>query len=190
VGLKTHEHELMAGGGETLGCVLDGHLLETRVTEKRRWRSDGAFRWALRRRRLSGKQLERLVGHATFVSLLDRTALSVFNACYAFMHRHGENMAVVWPTVRLELQAFIGLLPLVRAPWDVRWCETIVATDASLEGWGHCRCALTAKAVATIARTSEVSRFRRVHNVGAREAASAALYPLDEAGEKHRQTPF
>ncbi|CAK0801028.1 unnamed protein product, partial [Prorocentrum cordatum] len=112
VGLKTHEHELMAGGGETLGCLLDGPQLETRVTEKRRWRIDGAFRWALRRRRLSGKQLERLVGHAAFVGLLDRTALSVFNACYAFIHRHGDSMAVMRPTVRQELQAFIGLLPL------------------------------------------------------------------------------
>ncbi|CAK0892102.1 unnamed protein product, partial [Prorocentrum cordatum] len=156
VGLKTHEHELMARGGETLGRLLGGRQLEARVAEKRRWRIDGAFRWALRRRRLSGKQQERLVGHAAFVSLLGRTALSVLNACYAFMHRHGDSMAVVWPTVRQELQAFIGLLPLVRAPRDLPWCGPVVATDASLEGWGHCRCALTADAVASVARVPEV----------------------------------
>ncbi|CAK0898804.1 unnamed protein product [Prorocentrum cordatum] len=117
-------HELKGGGGETLGCALDGHRLETQVTEKRRWRIDGAFRWALRRRRLSGKQLERLVGHATFVSLLGLMALSAFNACYAFIHRYGDAAAEVRLTARQELQAFIGLLPLVRAPWDLPWCET------------------------------------------------------------------
>ncbi|CAK0879867.1 unnamed protein product, partial [Prorocentrum cordatum] len=190
VGLKTHERELLAGGGETLGRMLDGRQLETRVTEMRRWRIDGAFRWALRRRRLSGKQLERLVGHATFVSLLDHTALNVFNACYAFIHRCGDSMAVAWPTVRHELQAFIGLLPLVRAPWDLPWCETVVATDASLEGWGRCRCLLTAKPVASIARVPEVSRFRRIHCLGARAAASAALYPLHDDDETHQPPPF
>eukprot|EP00959_Pyramimonas_sp_CCMP1952_P370600 7761902-Pyramimonas_sp.AAC.1 len=99
-------------------------------------------------------------------------------------------MAVAWPTVRQELQAFIGHLPLVRAPWDLPWCRAVVATDASLEGWGRCRCVLTAKAVASIARVPEVSRFRRIHSLGARATASAALYPLHDGDETHHPPPF
>eukprot|EP00974_Lingulodinium_polyedra_P049704 4779807-Lingulodinium_polyedra.AAC.1 len=60
--MLTRDQEIAEGGGEALGCLLDSPARATRITGKRRWRLDGALRWALRRRRISGEQLERLVG--------------------------------------------------------------------------------------------------------------------------------
>ena len=136
VGLEVHEVEDHEDGGELLGCWLDTQKCETTVTEKRKWRVDGALRWLLRHRRVSGKQLEKILGHATFISMIDRTGLTVFSATYAFIRKHNDRAAVWWPSVRLELQSFLGLLPLLRSPWALDWSEIITATDASLSGWG------------------------------------------------------
>ena len=179
-GLETHEQEIMPQGGEALGCMLDAGTRTTRMTTKRRWRMDGALRWALRRRRLSGKQLERLVGQATFISMLDRTGLSVFNACYAFIHKFGDDNGMVWPTVRNELQAFLGLLPLLESRWDLPWSEVVTATDASLDGWGCCQYNMDSDEVADMGRVPELARFRRTDAPGAPESAAAAIDALLE----------
>ena len=57
------------------------------------------------RRTLSGRQLERVLGHATFYSLLGQNTLRVFKAAYAFVSQ-------VW-SVKEEIRHFLGLMPLV-----------------------------------------------------------------------------
>ena len=42
----------------------------------------------VRRGRASGRDIERLVGHATFVALLRREVLSVFASVYTFARCH------------------------------------------------------------------------------------------------------
>eukprot|EP00972_Heterocapsa_arctica_P045046 6647697-Heterocapsa_arctica.AAC.1 len=87
---------------------------------------------------------------------------------------------MVWPTVHDELQAFLGLLPLLESRWDLPWSEVVTATDASLDGWGCCQCSMIWGEVASIGRVPELTRFRRTDAPGAREAAAAAIDALLE----------
>ena len=89
----------------------------------------------LRRRRLRGDHLEKLLGHLTFVFLLRRPFLSVFNAVYKFVRFSYTEASVMWKTVRDELECARGLLPLVRADWKAAWTPRVFAPSACEEGW-------------------------------------------------------
>ena len=73
--LMMHERGLLEDEGEVLGVQLHPRKTEARPTEKRPWRLDRALRWCQRRRTVSGLQLERVLGHAPFNSLLGRNTL-------------------------------------------------------------------------------------------------------------------
>ena len=62
-----------------------------------------------------------LVDHTTFAAMVGRAGLCVFNASYAHIRKYGDKLGTVWPTVRAELQAFLGLLPILQAPWHLPW---------------------------------------------------------------------
>ena len=77
VGLKIHEHATSSSEINVLGCQLDGTRLQTRVSPKRWWRVFQALTSVLRTQRISGRALEVLLGHMTFVALTNRRLLSI-----------------------------------------------------------------------------------------------------------------
>eukprot|EP00971_Amphidinium_carterae_P089895 1779739-Amphidinium_carterae.1 len=71
-GLKIHEVEIVSpesGPAEALGVALDGHHLLSRPTQKRLWKVRDGIDAFLRRRAVTGRALEILLGHITFLSL-------------------------------------------------------------------------------------------------------------------------
>ena len=64
-GLKVHEQD-HSGGVEALGVVLDGQRQRTRISSRRFWKVHGALLVLARRHRVSGRQVEAVIGHATF----------------------------------------------------------------------------------------------------------------------------
>ena len=134
VGLKMHEIVDPADSMESIGVTFDGIKKQTEISSRRFWRLDLGIKRFLTRKRVSGKMLERLVGQCTFAGLANRRSLSVFHVVYKFVRKHESRRAPLWPSVRAELQAFRGILPLVLSEWQIPWCYIVVATDASETG--------------------------------------------------------
>ena len=91
-GLTVHEVEECEETTKVLGWEYEGGNT-FRPGRARVWKVRAALREILRRGVVSGQQLERLVGHITFISLGRREAMSVFGDVYTFMRRHYSSVA-------------------------------------------------------------------------------------------------
>eukprot|EP00438_Fugacium_kawagutii_P028256 Skav200691 [mRNA] locus=scaffold6391:1205:6504:+ [translate_table: standard] len=148
-GLTVHEIEINEGQAEVLGWqVQESGIL--RPTKKRLWRVRMAIRELLRMGRASGQQLERLLGHITFVSLCRREALSVLGDCYTFVKRNYKQVVPIWKSVRKELAMWDGISVLIYNNMRSVWGDTLYAVDASEWGLG---------VTTTTANPSELSKL-------------------------------
>ena len=129
-----------------------------RPTEKRRWRLYRAC------------QLEGVLGHAAFHSLLGRNTLGVFKAAYAFVAKYGDQFAVVWSSVKEEIRRFLGVMPLVYASWVVPWAEEM---RRQLPRLGCLQEEVLRPRIGGHRRVTELGRFRRCQ-AGARGAHADA----------------
>ena len=173
-GLSLHPGEVQSEIVDTLGCRLSGTKRCVTLRPARLWRLRLGIRYVLQRGRLTGRALEVILGHCTYCCLLNRNLMSIFNAVYKFIRTHYDARVPLWGSVRSELRAFAGLLPLCRADWDRQWNTLVSASDASLSGFGVCTRHLDREVVATIGRLPERERFRRGCVGGARASALAA----------------
>ena len=85
----------------------------------------------LRAPHVSGRALARLLGCWAWAQLLRRPSFSVLQQAYRYARLAGTRPFTLWPTVRHELEALLGLLPLLRACWRTPLFRRIIATDAS-----------------------------------------------------------
>lgn len=138
-GLTVHEIEEGQTEGDSSMKMLGWEIHESgRVapSRERLWRVRLAIREILRRGAASGQQLERLIGHMTFISLCRREALSVLGECYTFIRRHYQQVVHLWKSVRCELEKWDGIAPLVFADLKRPWSNHLLAVDASEWGLG------------------------------------------------------
>ena len=81
-GLLTHEHTTAEPECKLLGLQIDGKRKDICMTGKRCWRIKWAIEWVLRKKKVKGWILERILGHYTFAALLNRNALSVTHTTF------------------------------------------------------------------------------------------------------------
>ncbi|CAK0847592.1 unnamed protein product, partial [Prorocentrum cordatum] len=105
--------EDLAGDRTVLGWDISCRAAVLRPTRARVWRARLCVRAVLRRGRISGNILERLVGHMGFISLVRRESLSVFDTLFAFIRRFYSEEAPLWPSVINELAIWEGIAPLL-----------------------------------------------------------------------------
>ena len=172
--LVLHPGEVSTGSTRALGCDLRSDLLASRISPERYHNLRQALEGLLRRRRVSGRLLEVVVGHATFVGLTCRPTLCVFNTVYRFIHAHYWQPTRLWETVREEISVFKGLMIFLHAEWCRPWNGYVVATDASLHGFGVVSSHWKVDDVATVGRELERGRFKKMGMHSAREAALTA----------------
>ena len=86
-GLLTHEHTEAEPECKLLGLQIDGTRKEICMTGKRYWRIKWAIEWVLRKKKVKGRILERIVGHYTFAALLNRNALSVTHTIHVQVYQ-------------------------------------------------------------------------------------------------------
>ena len=103
-GLLTHEHTPAATQCDLLGMHIGGDRKEIQMTAKRYWRIRWALGCMLRKRRVRGRTLERIIGHTTFAALLNRSARSVTRTVYKLISKHDEHPSVLWYSVRREVE--------------------------------------------------------------------------------------
>ena len=89
----------------------------------------------------------------------------------------------LWPSVRRELECFLGLMITLVASWELQWNGVACATDACEEGFGVCLRALGPDIASRYGRVRERERFRHPEHVRARDAAL-----LDACSLLHRDS--
>lgn len=176
-GLTVHEIEYNEGDSKVLGWSIDG---SGRVgpTLARLWRIRVGIRELLHRGWASGQQLERLVGHMTFVSLCRRESLSILGDTYTYIKRHYSKAAPLWKSVRRELACWDGLAPLIFVNMTSPWDTTIYAVDASEWGMGVTTGKVSAMLAKQLGRHVERWRFKdkQANNPRAFVQASDQVY--------------
>ncbi|CAK0824653.1 unnamed protein product, partial [Prorocentrum cordatum] len=182
--LKFHEVEVLPEGGRTLGCYLDGRRRATRPTDERFAMVRKGLRCLLRRRKVAGWQLEMVLGHMTFMALVRREVLSIFHSVYAFVAQSYHAFSVLWPTVRDELNCYLGIMVMLESSWTRQWAPVVYSSDASLCGYGVAEACFGAEAVAEVGRVSELARWRLGAGLARQHAFECAGFLLDsETGE-------
>ena len=103
---------------------------------------------------------------------------------------YGETLAPLWDSVRAELSAFRGLLPLLEADWCLRWAERVLAYDACESGMGACEARADVESVTRLGRVKERLRYRdpvtveaRAHAAATAGAALSHFKVVEEGGE-------
>ena len=109
-GLPVHEEAAASTCQTLLGISFDGERGLVSICPGRLWKIRLATLGLLKRRGVSGAQLEVLVGHYVHCFLLCRPALSVFRSSYDFIQKHRDSPARLWPQIRAELRAASALL--------------------------------------------------------------------------------
>ena len=153
-------------GASTFGAILGGELdgSRGRVGPKREklWTLRSALKWLGSGVRVSGRQVECLLGHYVFEVLYSRGALSVFRSLYTFVHDSYMYKQPLWESARREALIAAGLLPLVGADLRRRWHPEITTTDASTTGWGICKTRRPVSEVESMGVWNERWRYRRL----------------------------
>ncbi|CAK0872205.1 unnamed protein product, partial [Prorocentrum cordatum] len=118
-GLLVHGQAATPGAPEVLGVEIDGQLLQSRASGKRRLRARQAIAGLLQRGRCSESALEVVLGHVTFLAMARRPVLSFLHSCHAFAQKNYLVSARLCPSVVEELQVFAGLIVFLCSDWDV-----------------------------------------------------------------------
>ena len=136
-GLPVHEVCSASTQAEVLGWQFNGSRCLVSGKPSRMWRLQLAIQWILAQPLVRGKDVEKLVGHCTFMALIRRPALAILSRVYPFINRHRDSTAVpLWASVRAELSTFASIIPLLRAQLDLPISDKVYCTDASEWGYG------------------------------------------------------
>ena len=136
-GLLVHPGEIQHAQVKALGVSLNGTTLCTRLTPERFHRVRQGICGLLLRRRVSGRAVESILGHAHSVPL--RTA-----GFSASSMRHTSSCGALTPHPRFFGPLFATSSGPLRhscpssSDWHRPWNQLVTCTDASEEGYGVC----------------------------------------------------
>ena len=171
-GFLAHEELDATTAADSLGYRVDGAAGTVQPAPAPLARLVSALRWVETRPRVTGRQLERLVGHIIHKLLLRRESLSIPRACYEFINQQYKQACKVWPSVAKEIRWIRVLLPLSSAELRRPWSSQVTMSDASLSGFAVAQTTWEEKDARAVARRSERSRYR---------GKEPAARPRDEA---------
>ncbi|CAK0826393.1 unnamed protein product [Prorocentrum cordatum] len=159
-GLTTHDISGPQVDVDLLGFHIDGVKGAIRIAPERFWRLVMSLDYILKHPLLTGAELERLIGHLTYVLLPRREVLSLLSAFYVFVGKCYSRRVRLWPSVRRELTWVRALLPLVWADLRGAWAPSVMAVDASMTGLGAVERSADPHDVGRIGRVRERWRFK------------------------------
>ena len=176
-GLDTHDVTHCSTLAESLGVRVDGLGGTVGPTAARDWRLDRSLQACLRAPKLSGAELQVVVGHLTMRSLVNRDLMGLLRHCYVFIEECYDRRTRLWPSVVEELWWFRALMPLGAANFFSPWSRTAFATDACLSGYAVCKADLELDELRQVGCEDERWRFYR--GEGERVAPRAAALNTD-----------
>ena len=139
LGFRIHEEQDALNYAESLGFFLDGKLGRVYPRPNKLKKVQVVLDWLATSPRVSGRMIERAIGHCIHFSMLRRELLSVFRAAYDFKVVHYEERVKLWSTAATEFAMMSALLDICYADLRRPWSQEITASDASLSGTGGLR---------------------------------------------------
>ena len=143
-----------------------------RPSRNRVWRIRLAIRGLLKGGRASGADMERLLGHMCFTSLIRRESLSILKYCYRFVtvFKGSREAKTLWSSVKRELDLWDSLAPLLWLDSTSPPSPDVVMVDASPWGLGAVRASAPPELVSAASRYSERWRLRGDEKPAPRQA--------------------
>eukprot|EP00435_Cladocopium_sp_Y103_P068559 s1270_g31.t1 len=160
LGFTLHEEQSATAEMETLGGVVDGRRGQVRTTSKRIAYLSAAFDY-VQTIVVSVEDIQRLLGHAMVVCVLNRSGMSIFRRLYDFVSSCSSPRRLTHLEC-MECKVFSGILPLLFADLRRPWSEEVHITDASPTGFGICSRSIDPQLSQDIGKWNERLRFKRL----------------------------
>ena len=129
-GLIVHEQVSSAVDCAELGWAFAGPAIFC-PCHRCEWRARLTVRQLLRVGRCSGKSLEKIIGHLSFIALGRRGILSVLGSCFAFIQDNYGECRILLANARHELSTWDALAPLIVCNLSASWHLSVHVVDAS-----------------------------------------------------------
>ena len=159
-GFDVHERVDATLQVESLGYCIDGESGLVSIRPAKLALHIPAWRWISSRPRISGRALERMLGHLVPFLLLRREFLALPAALYSFAQRMKGRRARLWPSAAQEARWIATLLPLVCSDLRMPWSAQLTMSDASLTGFAVCSSRASPEVCAGLGRQAERARYR------------------------------
>lgn len=160
VGFRVHEEEDAQPHAKALGFILDGQRGRAHPIPEKRDRVIATLRWLSGRPRVSGRVLERVIGHCIHFFMLRRELLSIFRSVYDFKTAHYTTQKRLWRSAADECRWAANLLVICEADLKKSWSSTLTASDACLSGTATCSLELEPSEIRIMGSCRELWRFR------------------------------
>ena len=138
IGFKVHEELDATTTCHSLGYLIDGQLGVVQPIPEKLRKVQLCFDWLARRPFVSGKAIEKILGHGVHFMLIRREILSLFRNLYDFAQRHRNGAGRLWRSAARESKWASILLRLCVTDLRRSWDSTVTASDASLSGIAIC----------------------------------------------------
>lgn len=195
LGFRVHEELDAHHTCQSLGFLIDGLNGTVSPIPERLDKICKAFMWLSRRPQVSGRSIERLLGHAVHICLLRRELLSIFRGLYDFAYSCYDRRVKLWPVAAKEARWAANLLKLCQADLKKTWSRQVTSSDASLSGIAVCKRDMEPAEQSIIGGMKEHWRYKSRIPVNPREAALSPLDPFSnpetvKPSEVQKQDPF
>ena len=160
LGFRTHEEQDAELTAEALGFLLDGQKGRVLPRPRKRDRTRKVLLWLAEQPKVSGRMLERVIGHCIHFFMLRRECLSIFRSVYDFKQRHYEQRVTLWKSAAMECRQAAALLLMCYSDLKREWHQEVTCSDASLSGTGVCAGVFPIDDIRQIGSQRELWRYR------------------------------
>ena len=178
VGFIVHEEQEAVSSVQALGFIIDGARGEVRPIPLRLEKLRLALIWLSNRPRVSGRIVERIVGHCVHMFMLRRELLAVFRSMYDFKIANYARRTKLWASAAKEARWAAALLPLCFADLRKPWSATLTVSDACLSGTAVSALDESVENVRKIGQCREMWRFRAADPLTRAREAVLGLDPF------------
>ena len=155
-----HERESANTYVTTVGVEVNDLLERVAAKPERRWKLRATLCWLSQRPYVTGRQLERGIGHSVCVLMLRRPLLSIFRTVYALIQQHYDTPRRLWKSAAKECAAASALIPFAYADLRRDCSRTATCFDASETGLGVVEKVSPAERAEANSRHDDRWRFR------------------------------
>ena len=148
---------------QALGFVLDGERGEVRPIEAKREKLRSTLLWLSTRPRVSGKAVERVIGHCIHMFMLRRELLSIFRLVYGsrlLTIQTSLSIYRLWKFAAQEFQWAAALLLVCYSDLRKPWNPQATVSDACLSGTAVAALQCSPDVVQAVGQCREMWRFK------------------------------
>ena len=178
VGFRVHEEEDAALHAQALGFIIDGERGQVHPIPARRDRVRLCLLWLAKRPKISGRAIERIIGHCVHLFMLRRDLLAIFRSVYDFKIACYNKPCKLWKSAAEECRVAAALILTCYADLRKPWSNNITVSDACLSGTAVAALEVDSHSVQNVGRCREMWRFKSKDPLSRARDAALSLDPF------------